>query len=356
MDNRKDTLEEYQSRLKKKIEENKRRLTRPVTIFEGFVAQWAVLFSRLGMPTAGTHLSASEIRQVNECYQSLFPSTLPEQAQELLRDPEAYQDKVNSYQQCLPGEQAIAFPTGNDFDALTKDDPLRIQEELFVLQTMLQCETLSTTGRFNVVDLGSGSGRLTRSLGKSIAALLPREHIRIIGLEIDRANIEAALGDGNWKTLNFQVGFVQGDLLHPPLRPETVSFCVLGSVLQLIPVQQRVLLLQEVVRLLKTGGWGVLTGPNEKCSLEGYIRSTFAAYPDVYLNPVNSYKAFLFAPLAQRIDRLCRERADYRYPDTREVCKVMELLGCQIESVETWPRYHPNEDIFTGLSFTKTGK
>lgn len=87
--------------------------------------------------------------------------------------------------------------TGNGFDSLAEEDPLRIQEELFVLQGLLQCEALPTGGRFNLVDLGSGSGRLTRSLGKTIAGIMPRERVTIAGLDIDRENIMAGLGNRN---------------------------------------------------------------------------------------------------------------------------------------------------------------
>lgn len=356
MDDRKDGVTEFQSRLKNRVQENEKRLKRQVPLFESCLAQWAILVSRLGIPTAGSQLSCSEIRQVNERYQALFPATLPEQAHELLLDPDTYRTKVDSYHQRLPANQAIAFLTGNDFDSLAEEDPLRIQEELFVLQGLLQCEALPAGGRFNLVDLGSGSGRLTRSLGKTIAGIMPRERVTIAGLDIDRENIMAGLGNRNGSHLDYALGFVQGDLLHPPFRPETFSFCALSSVLQLIPFQRRVLLLKEVVGCLKTGGHGVLTGPNEKCTIEGFIRSTFAAYPEVYLNPSLSLKVVAFTPLAKMIDRLSRERADYSYPDTREMCEVLKMFGCHIHRVETWPRYYPNEDIFSGICFQKVSE
>jgi len=68
---------------------------------------------------------------------------------------------------------------------------------------------------------------------------------------------------------------------------ERFSFCNCSSSAYLVPFYRRPFQLLEMVRVLKTGGLGVMTGPNERFSAWQYSLRMWTSNLSTYLNPFN---------------------------------------------------------------------
>ena len=337
-------------------------LKRSLTVFEEMAASWRVTAIELFGTSLAKPLDAGMVKYANALYSSLFDRSLPDLTNDALADLPAYLKKIENFENYAALPETPVFDAKENYERLIEHDLLRRREKNFVIKAMLSGSAIKTndSGKtngsgdaFRVVDFGSGGGRIFYEIADILSRIFPTDPFQVIGLEENHDNTQYATShqafSGNGKTLMH----ITSDATAAPLQSGSVSMSCLNSVMQLIPVYKRPLLMMELVRILKTNGEGVITGPNEKCTLDAYIRSALAAQPGVYLNPARMLMAMKMIPFAVTIDELCQKRTDYGYPDTKEICTVLEKLGCTVIQTETWPAFYPEEDIFSGIWFKK---
>lgn len=331
-------------------------LKRSLTVFEEMAASWGVIAVELFGSGLAKPLDAGMVKNANALYSSLFDKSLPELMNDALTDLPAYLKKIVKYENQAALPETLVFDAKEDYERLIEHDFLRRREKNFVIKAMLSGSAITTDSSgdgVRVVDFGSGGGRIFYEIADILSRIFPADPFQVIGLDQNYDNTQYATSQqdfsGNGKTLMH----ITSDATAAPLKSGSVSMCCLNSVMQLIPVYKRPLLMVELVRILKTNGEGVITGPNEKCTLGAYIRSALAAQPGVYLNPARMFMAMKMAPFARKVDELCQKRTDYGYSDTKEICMVLERLGCTVIQAETWPEFYPDEDIFSGIWFKK---
>lgn len=313
-------------------EKVREQLNRPATILHRFLAGANFLMAVMRGPMPSEILDPAGIDMANGEFERLFPPTLPEMTALVLKDPDEYDHRVHEYEQAC-GNPCIPFETQADFYRLIVRDPLRKSEEYLLLQAALELGQFGN-GRFSAVDLGTGSGRLAFCL----ADLLSQLHVPhvIYGLDINSENIRDALLEKGRKGYEF-MKFVQGDMTRTAFPSERFSLCNSSSSAYLVPFYRRPFQLLEMVRVLKTGGSGVMTGPNEHFSAWQYTLRMGTSNLSTYLNPFNLVVAHRLGPVGLLIDRTARKRRDFSYPVTDEVCSALRLMGCKPTRVEYWP-------------------
>jgi ubiquinone/menaquinone biosynthesis C-methylase UbiE len=325
-----------------------RFLNRDLLPFEKVVAAWGIFYARATAHLLASAMESEDAAAANARYVKIFPRHLLALTKAAVTDPKGFRRKIRTYESSINAPRIPGFAAREVYEQLVENDPLRNREKTFLLEAMFSNELIEND-LFHVVDLGSGGGRLLLALEKALREMTGKQH-QAVGVDID---IENCIYARNRTGERQAVMFAAGDISAAPIAADSASLCCMNSVIQLIPFYKRPLMLLEMVRILKPNGEGVITGPNEKCSLAAYIRSVFASQPVVYLNPVISLRAMELAPFTVKFDEMCRQRADYSYLDTHETCLVLEYLGCRILRVETWPGFYPDEDIFTGIWFKK---
>jgi len=203
-----------------------------------------------------------------------------------------------------------------------------------------------------VVDLGTGSGRLAFCITDLLRRCCSAKDFETYGLDIDPANIKDALETKSFRGYGAQVKFVTGDMTRTPFRQDRFSLSCAASSVYLVPAYARALCLLEMVRILKPGGQGIITGPNEHFSVLNYTYCMGASNLRTYLNPVNMYLAQRLGSTGMLIDAAAKKRRDFTFPDTSELCLSLELAGCEIIKVEYWPKSNV-APLFTGIRFRK---
>ncbi len=332
------------------LEGIRKRLNRPATILHRFLAGANFLLAIMRGPARSLILDPDVVKTANRTFERLFPPTLPEMTALALDDPDAYDERVRQYEEAC-GSPRIPFDTEADFYRLIVRDPLRKCEEYLLLQATLEFEQLGN-GRFSAVDLGTGSGRLAFCLAEFLVQLqVP--HI-IYGLDISSENIRDALLEKGRKGCGF-MKFVQGDMTRTPFASARFSLSNSSSSAYLVPFYRRPFQLMEMVRILKTGGTGVMTGPNEYFSAWEYTLRMGTSNLSTYLNPFNLVVAHRLGPIGVLIDRAAKKRRDFCYPVTREVCAALKLLGCETAGVEYWPE-SGGVGLFSAITFRTSEK
>ena len=333
--------------------ENDQRLNRPLTLPRRVIADINVLLARCRGPLKSPALDPEAVRISVHTFRKLFPSTLEEMMEEALADPEGYQQKIDLYEKKLAGPPMIPFETENDHYRLIVRDPLRIREEHFLFRAILHSESLDS-GFFSAVDLGTGSGRLALCLADALMEFCPENTIRIYGLDLNPTNIKDAMATKISRGYGENVRFVQGDMTRTPFAQGQFSLCNASSSTYLVPFYLRPFHLLEMARILREGGEGVLTGPNEKFSPLTYARCMAATNLETYLNPVNMLVAQKLGPIGMLIEKMSKLRQDFTLPDNAGICAALQKISCIIEYAETWPA-QGTSDLYSGIHFRTSG-
>jgi len=346
-------------KLKAEIEEKatyrEQYLRRPLTIWEEIVIQWSILWIQTLRSYLKSYQNPKEVDRANRCFSRLFPNLFTEIFESFLNDPEAYLIKVRTYDFELKSQPKTYFKTNQIFDNLIMNDPLRIREKDILCQALSMNQHLDQDP-FRVIDLGMGSGRMAYNLAEILFQIYPEKNFLIVGLDIDIENIKASIHQLGLKKFKQKLGNLVGDIVKSPFGSETVSLCFMCSVIQLVALPYWPYIFAEMLRILKTNADGLITGPNEKCSLETFIRSSLASQPELYCNPFLALDSLKLAPVAIHLQEMVQNRLDHQYLDTQQTCSVLERMGCEIIDVQTWPQFRTNEDIFSAIHFRKTMK
>lgn len=331
---------------------NLARLNQPLKGLRRILALANYGLARFRGPSPAECLTPDNVAAANSAFRKLFPGRLQQLTLEALSAPDAYLRKIRSYEKRLGGRPKVPFATENDYYRLIVKDPLRIQEEHFVFDAMLGCDLPSDPSPA-AVDLGTGSGRIVFAMAELLQRLCTNDGFEIYGLDINAANIRDALETKSVGHFGARLKFVTGDMTGTPFRQDRFGLCNASSSFYLVPAYARALCVLEMVRMLKPGGWGVITGPNENFSALDYTYCMGASNLRTYINPVNMVLAHKLGPTGMLIDAVAQKRLDYKFPDTSELCLALELTGCRIHKVEYWPKSNV-APLFTGIHFSKS--
>jgi SAM-dependent methyltransferase len=183
------------------------------------------------------------------------------------------------------------------------------------------------------------------------------EGFGVVGVDIRRDNIIDALQERKGQPKCERAFFLVADGTREPLRSGSFDLGCLASALHLVPVYERPFQLLELIRVLRPGGEGVLTGPNENFSGEEYIRWSIGHCPELFASGWDLSGLHRFVQAGMLIAELVRKRLDFRAPSTADLCTTLNDMGCSVICVDTWPgRSGSGRDFFTGVRFAVTEK
>jgi ubiquinone/menaquinone biosynthesis C-methylase UbiE len=331
---------------------NDDRLNRSIRWFDGILLKLNLWITRLRGPMACPSLEARRIVAANRAFAGLFSQHLEEMIHQASQDPEGYQQKITSYETRLADRPQVPFDTDNRFYRLIVRDPLRIREEHFLFRAII-ANGLLDDERFAALDLGTGNGRLAFCMAELLSRACAQPDYEICGLDLSPNNIRDALELNVAGGLKDCLRFVTGDMTRLPFEANRFSLCNSASSLYLVPFYTRALALLEMIRVLKTGGEGVITGPNENFSVKDYAACMAASNRETYLHPVNMVLAQRLGPIGLLIDEISRRRLDFSFPDTEQTCRALKMAGCEVLKVEKWPR-SCLAAVYSGIHFRKT--
>jgi len=194
----------------------------------------------------------------------------------------------------------------------------------------------------HLLDVGCGSGQFTAVLIDSLAS-----YNSITGIDVDADALDQA------RTAFPELSFVQGNSLNLPFKAVKFDMVVISKALH--HVADPVMTLQEMLRVLKPGGWllvnemhrDVLSGEQESHMIYHHLRSEI----DNALE-ISHQHTFLRNDLLKFVDELgLNELQIHEFiPDMREAGdeeKYNEFSG-KMEGWLQWLDGHPRQDEFTG--------
>jgi SAM-dependent methyltransferase len=329
-------------------------LNRSLTLVQGLIAQWNILAARYTHARRLPALEPEAVEHANREYSRRFPPTLAEKIEEVAIRPDDYIRRVTDYERAIGGCPAVIFPTDGEWYRLIVSDPLRIEEELLLQETVLD-HGLSERHPLRILDLGTGNGRMARSVCSLLSGSEGLVDVQVYGLDSGMANLE----DGR-RMSDEQGGcpvhFMCGDMAHLPLRAGSCSIISVASSFNLVPEYEQPLVILEMLRCLREGGEGLITGPNERFSAEKYVRCTVATNLDGYLLPWNMARAHEMGHVGLVIDELVRTRFDCSYLKMGQLCEMFETMGCHLLSRTHWPWRGSEAGIYSGLRFRVTAE
>jgi len=330
--------------------QNDIRLSRPLNLFTHAFLNLNLAFTFLRGPKYSDCISPQSIQISNSAFEKTFSHTLTGLLKEILKDASEYKEKIRGYEEQNALRPEIPFDTETDYYNLITRDPVRIKEEHFLYQSLLEHENLLNQERFSCLDLGTGSGRLAFCMLDVLSAFYDRDEYEIYGMDISRKNLQNAYTKG----AKLNIEFIQGDMSKTPFKNNLFSLCNVSSASYLVPYYERPFLLLEMCRILKSGGEGIITGINPGFSVTEYAKCMAASNLWNYFHPLNLYLAQQSAPTGLLVSEMCNKRKDFKPSDTRELCSALNFLGCEIKKAETWPQNSTIKDFYTGIHFKTT--
>jgi ubiquinone/menaquinone biosynthesis C-methylase UbiE len=343
----KDTLAQARAR-------NEKRLNRSLTPVQGLIAQWNILVARCIHDRRLPALEPEAVEHANREYSRRFPPGLAEKVEEVMIRPDDYIRKMAAYERSIGGRPTVTFPTDGEWYRLIVSDPLRIEEELLLQETVLE-HGLSEHPPLRVLDVGTGNGRMAQSVFSLLSGSGLLIDLQVYGLDSGMAN----LVDGQRMAREqgaCSVHFMCGDMAHLPLGAGSCSIISAASCFNLVPEYEQPLVILEMLRCLRESGEVLITGPNERFSAERYVRCTVATNLAGYLLPWNMARAHEMGQVGLVIDELVRKRFDCSYLQTGQLCEMFETMGCTLLSRTHWPGLGSEAGIFSGLRFRVTAE
>ncbi len=332
---------------------NEERLNRHLTFFQSCFAQWNFVFARWMNVRSHPALDPDTVHRANQEYSKRFSSGLAEKVEEALFRPEEYGRAISGYEHCIGYRPAVPFPTDTGWYRLIVTDPLRIEEELLLRETVLD---VSSPGHspLGIVDLGTGNGRMALSVSRMLSGQGFDKAYQIVGLDRERDNLRDGLRIAGESQVSVPMHFLLGDMTCLPLQSDSCSVMNAASCLNLVPEYEQPLVIVEMLRCLHQGGEVLITGPNERFSAENYIKCTIASNLEGYMLPWNLGLVQSLGRVGMIMDRMVRERLDYSYLKTHQICEALTRLECQPVSRNHWPRGGSEPGIFSGIRFKVT--
>ena len=334
---------------------NEERLNRHLTFFQSSVAQWNLFFARWINVRGHSALDPDTVHRANQEYSRRFSSGLAEKVEEALFRPEEFGRTISDYEQCIGYRPSVPFPTDTGWYRLIVTDPLRIEEELLLRETVLDVSPTDHSP-LGIVDLGTGNGRMALSVSRMLSGHGFDEAYQIVGVDRERDNLRDGLRIAGESQVSVPVNFLLGDMTCLPLQSDSCSVMNAASCLHLVPEYEQPLVILEMLRCLHQGGEALITGPNERFSAESYIKCAIASNLEGYMLPWNLGLVQSLGRVGMIMDRMVKERLDYSYLKTHQICETLTRLECQPVSRNQWPREGSVPGIFSGIRFKVTAE
>jgi SAM-dependent methyltransferase len=333
---------------------NEERLNRSLSFWESFIAQCNVFYAQWANPHDHPALAKEAVQRANEAYRERFPSGLAEKTEEALFNLPEYKRRIADYEARIGIRPYVPFPTDQEWYRLIVHDPLRIEEELFFLDGLLDSRLHPTPKPLRIVDLGTGNGRMVFRISGVLSGLIAEDCFQLIGLDRELVNLRDGAKSASEKGGPSSFCWLAGDMARLPLRAGSCDFILAASCLNLVPEYERPLVILEMLRCLREGGEVIVTGPNERFSAEEYIKCTVASNLERYVLPWNMAQAQSLGQVGTIIDDLVKERLDCSYLPTDAFCETLQVMDCQLQTLEHWPTQGSEPHIFSGMRFKVT--
>ncbi|NOY68017.1 MAG: class I SAM-dependent methyltransferase [Deltaproteobacteria bacterium] len=284
-----------------------------------------------------------------ETFKNYFPETLEEMLEQLLSDPEAYQQKVIAFEKACP-PVFVDFPTNPDYyRVITSDPSRRLQEVLTRLAFLSNCESFDSD--YYALDMGTGYGRLARVIEDAAKAVYKDDKaFRVFGMDISDNNIKAA------KELNHELGtevdFFTRDMNQIPFPSDSLNLVNITDASYLNFRHRRPFYLAEIARVLSPeGGVCCITNPNENTTLKEYNYVMMRTNYKTYFNPFNIMKATVLGKCSIYIDALSKARPDWELTTTADMTHALTKgLKTDIVKINNWPE-QGGPAIYSGFTF-----
>ena len=354
-DSKADHIDSIRKRLKQQKSRNEQRLNRPLTFFQSMLAQWNLLIAQLMNDPNHPALASETVEYANREYIQRFPLRTDDKLQEALQSPQAYHQKIADYELSIGGRPQVHFPTHQAWYRLIVNDPLRYEEELLFQELVLD-HCLSESVSLRIGDLGIGNGRLVFGLSDMLKTSAFTPDIEFIGLDLGMPNLRDWLRLAKEKDVESAMHPLLADMAHLPLHSGVIDIMCASSSLNLCAEYEQPLVLLEMMRCLKEGGEILITGPNEGFSAEDYIKCTAATNLEEYLLPWNMLEAHKLGQPGMIIDELSRNRCDFSYLKTDQICEAAHSMGCNPIYISHWPHHGATRKIYSGIRFRVTAE
>ena len=332
---------------------NEQRLNRPLTFFQGMIAQWNLLIAQWINNPNHPALASETVEHANREYLQRFPVRTADKLHEALQSPQAYLRKVTDYELSIGGRPQVHFPTHHAWYRLIVNDPLRVEEELLFQDVVLD-HCFSESVPLRIADLGTGNGRQAFGLSDMLRTSAFYSDIHFIALDLGISNLRDVLRLAEEKDVETAMHPLLADMVHLPLKTGGFDIICASSSLNLIAEYEQPLVLLEMMRCLKKGGEVLITGPNASFSAEDYVKCTAATNLEEYLLPWNMLEAHNLGQPGMIIDELSRNRCDFSYLKTDQICEAAHSMGCKPICITHWPRSGATREIYSGIRFKVT--
>ena len=355
LDRQADQFDIIRERLEQQKARNEQRLNRSLTFFQGMIAQWNLLIAEWINNPNHPALKSGAVEHANREYIRRFPLRMSDMLQEALHSPQAYLLKIAEYEMSIGGRPQVHFPTHPAWYRLIVNDPLRVEEELLFQEVVLDhCPSGSVPLR--IADLGTGNGRLAFALSDMFSTVTFHPGVQYIGLDLEVPNLRDWLRLAKEKDIESAMHPLLADMVHLPMKTEGIDIIGTSSSLNLCAEYLQPLVLLEMMRCLKEDGEILITGPNENFSAEDYVKCTMATNLEEYLLPWNMLEAHNLGQPGMNIDELSRNRCDFSYLKTDQICEAADSMGCKLIYITHWPRRGTTREIYSGIRFKVTAE
>jgi ubiquinone/menaquinone biosynthesis C-methylase UbiE len=344
---------ELERRANQKKESLHKELNQPLTFIQKAIvdAGFALYFDVFGKRP---EIDQDAARLAGEKFGQFFPGTVEELLQELLKDPEGYSQKVEEYEKICP-PVSVDFPTKpTPYMLITRDSSRQIQEVMTELALLSNFS--SPHGKYYALDIGTGYGRLARTMEDTLRSLYNgRKGYKVFGMDILESNIEDA------KKVNKETGseivFFVGDMNTVPFPSDTFNLVNTTDASYLNFRHRRPFYIAEITRVLSPdGGRGCITNPNEKTTLKEYLYLMMRSNYKTYMNPLNILRTTGLGQCSINIDDLVKARPDWEMTTTQDMANALgTALKTDIIDASNWPK-QGGPAIYSGFTFAVTDK
>jgi len=324
--------------LQRKIDFIEKKFEKPLTGFKKSIADSA--YPRTEQDAKTVDEEAATLSR--DIFSDYFPETLDMMLQQLLNDPESYIKKVEAYETHCPLPE-IEFSTEKKEFLSSAKDPMRKMEEARVEKALLfflEKVNSNHSDTITLLDLGSGSGRITKLLGDILKNIYGdmSNHYTVRGIDVLHDNVFGAIQA--CKNETSRVTFDVGDMNKLNIASHSVSFVSSVATSYLNSTHRRALEFAEIARVLdKKGGIACIVNPNEDFTCREYGYTMLRCAFDRYFNPFNIATTRRLGSRVLYTERLSKARPDMMFPIHSAVGKAIEnVLKATLLDDYRWPR------------------
>lgn len=323
--------------LQGKIDFIEKKMEKPLTGFKKRIAD--IAYPRTERDAKTVDEEAAILSK--DIFPKYFPETLEMMLQQLLNDPEDYIKKVETYEQHCPLPE-IEFSTEKKEFLTSAKDPMRKMEEARVekaLLSFLEKVNSNHSDTITLLDLGSGSGRITKLLGDILGDIYGNtsNHYTVKGIDILHDNVCGAIQA--CKNEKSRISFHIGDMNKLNVASHSVSFVSSVATSYLNSTHRRALEFVEIARVLDNNdGIACIVNPNEDFTCKEYGYTMLRCAFDRYFNPFNIATTRRLGSRVLYTERLSRARPDMMFPIHSAVEKTIEnVLKATLLDDYRWP-------------------